>query len=331
MDVFRLSYLSFRKLANAITIAVSYLVSIGFKRVFVWGKPLSLTIEPTNFCNLHCPECPTGNNTTKRDKGYMSLLAYKKIIDQLSPWLLYHMIYFQGEPFMHPDIFSMIHYAHSKNIYTCTSTNGHFFTNKNAQKVIDSGLDKIIISVDGVTQETYEKYRKGGQLDKVITGIKTLADLKKKHQSHTPQIIIQFLVFRFNEHQIEDIKKLGKSIGADKVELKSAQIDAVKDKAYLLPHHKKYSRYKYERNHITIKNKLKNRCFRIWSTLVITWDGNVIPCCFDKNADYTLGNMHQKNILHLWHSTEFKNCRHQIINHRKSIKMCNNCTSGLRI
>lgn len=297
----------------------------------VWGKPLSLTVEPTNYCNLHCPECPTGNNTTQRKKGYLNVHDYKKIIDSASPWLLYHMVYFQGEPFLHPHIFEMLQYAHQKKIYTCTSTNGHYITNANAQKIIESGLNRIIISVDGITQDTYEKYRQGGELEKVITGIKILSELKRKYQTKNPQIIIQFLVFRFNEHQIKDIKSLGKNIGANKVEIKTAQIDPSYNNLNLLPQNRKYSRYTYTNNQINIKSHLKNRCFRIWSTLVITWDGNVIPCCFDKDANHRMGHIHKKSLWQIWQSAEFKAFRYKIIKNRKSIKMCNNCTSGLRI
>ncbi|MFW5720892.1 MAG: radical SAM protein [Bacteroidota bacterium] len=242
------NYFTFLKFINALKILLSYLLSIGFKKVFLWGKPISLTVEPTNFCNLQCPECPTGNNTIKREKGFLSISNYTKIIDTLAPWLLYHMIYFQGEPFLHPDIFSMIHYAHQRKIYTCTSTNGHFLSYENALKIINSGLDKIIISVDGVTQETYEKYRKGGSLKKVISGIQTLSTLKKSKKSKTPEIVIQFLVFRFNEHQINDIKKLGKSLGANRVEIKSAQMEQDIKNWNLIPQNKELSRYQVINN-----------------------------------------------------------------------------------
>ncbi|MDY6800668.1 MAG: radical SAM protein [Bacteroidota bacterium] len=293
--------------------------------------PISLTVEPTNFCNLHCTECPTGNNSLRREKGFLKISDYKNIIDTLSPWLFYQMIYLQGEPFLHPQIFNIITYAHQQNIYTCTSTNGHFITHENAQKIIESGLDKIIISVDGVNQETYEKYRKGGELQKVVSGIKILSNLKKKYQTKYPKIIIQFLVFRFNEHQVKEIKFLGKSIGANKVELKTAQIESVNDKLDLLPRNNRYSRYTSKNNHTLIKNKLKNRCFRIWSTIVTTWEGDVIPCCFDKNANHKMGNMHKNNLIEIWQSSGFNRFRHTILTNRKKIKMCNNCTSGLRI
>jgi radical SAM protein with 4Fe4S-binding SPASM domain len=322
-------YFSFIKCFNAIKVLLSYFLSIGSKKVFLWGKPFSLTVEPTNFCNLHCPECPTGNNTSTRTKGYLPVSDYTRMIDQLSPWLWYHMIYFQGEPFLHPDIFSILGYAHSKKIYTCTSTNGHFITAENARKIIESGLDKLIISVDGVTQEVYEQYRKGGNLGKVVSGIKTLAGEKRKYPSKTPQIVLQFLVFRFNEHQIKDIQSLGRSVGADRVEIKTAQIERVNDKQHLVPRDKKHSRYLIANEKVVQKNNLKNRCLRIWSTLVTTWDGKVIPCCFDKDASYGMGNIGKSNILDLWKSDKFQNFRNQLLRNRKSIKMCNNCTTGL--
>ena len=324
-------YFSLIKFFNAFKILISYFISNVCKRVFLWGKPISLTVEPTNYCNLHCPECPTGNNSSRRGKGYLRMSDYKNIIDTLSPWLFYQMIYFQGEPFLHPQIFNIIKYAHQQKIYTCTSTNGHFITHENAQRIIESGLDKIIISVDGVNKETYEKYRKGGELQKVISGVKILSNLKRRYQTKHPKIIIQFLVFRFNEHQIKEIKSLGKSIGANKIELKTAQIESVNDKLDLLPLNNRYSRYTSRNNQIKIKNKLKNRCFRIWSTLVTTWKGDVIPCCFDKNADKKMGNMHKNNLLQIWQSPDFNHFRYEILTNRKNIKMCNNCTSGLRI
>jgi len=329
--VYWIRYFSLIKFFNAFKILISYFISNVCKRVFFWGKPISLTVEPTNYCNLHCPECPTGNNSSRREKGYLRMSDYKNIIDTLSPWLFYQMIYFQGEPFLHPQIFNIIKYAHQQKIYTCTSTNGHFITHENAQRIIESGLDKIIISVDGVNQETYEKYRKGGELQKVISGVKILSNLKRRYQTKHPKIIIQFLVFRFNEHQIKEIKSLGKSIGANKIELKTAQIESVNDKLDLLPLNNRYSRYTSRNNQIKIKNKLKNRCFRIWSTLVTTWKGDVIPCCFDKNADKKMGNMHKNNLLQIWQSPDFNHFRYEILTNRKNIKMCNNCTSGLRI
>lgn len=326
-----LNYITLQKLFHSVKIVISYLISIIIKRVIIWGKPVSLSIEPTNICNLHCPECPTGNNSSTRARGKMIFRDYSKIIDQLSPSLIYHMVYFQGEPFLNPDIFKMIKYAHDKNIYTCTSTNGHFLTTENAAKIIQSGLNKIIIPVDGANQEVYEKYRKGGSLEKVISGIKTLSVLKKQFRSKTPKIVIQFLVFRFNQHQIKTIKKTGKNAGANRIEMKTAQIEQFEQKQSLITTISKYSRYKVFNHRIIIKNSLKNRCFRLWSTMVITWDGDVLPCCFDKNATHKVGNIKDLDLLSIWFSEQFNRFRKKILQNRKNIEMCRNCTSGLRL
>ncbi|MGM0407213.1 MAG: radical SAM/SPASM domain-containing protein [Bacteroidota bacterium] len=328
MDWIRL--ITLQKLIHAIKIYIGYVISMTIKKTVVLGKPASLTIEPTNICNLQCPECPTGNNSSTRAKGHMDFAEYTQIIDQLSPYLLYHMLYFQGEPFLNPDFFKMLKYAHDKKIYTCTSTNGHFLTPENATKIIKSGLNKIIISVDGTDQNVYEEYRKGGDLKKVITGIKTLSDLKKQYHSKSPKIVIQFLVFRFNQHQIKVIKKTGKEAGANRIEIKSAQIEQFEQKQELIPTLSQYSRYKILRDRIIIKNKLKNRCFRLWSTMVITWDGDIIPCCFDKDASYKMGNIKNKDLISIWFSEPFNRFRKKILHKRKTIEMCRNCTSGLR-
>lgn len=326
-----INYITFHKLFHSVKIVISYLISITLKRVVIWGKPVSITIEPTNICNLQCPECPTGNNSSTRAMGQMIFHDYSKIIDHLSPHLIYHMIYFQGEPFLNPDILKMIKYAHDKNIYTCTSTNGHFLTTENAAKIIQSGLDKIIISVEGTNQEVYEKYRKGGNLEKVISGIKTLSAFKKQFQSKTPKIVIQFLVFKFNQHQIKAIKKIGKEAGANRIEIKSAQIEHFDQKQDIIPTIPKYSRYRVFNHGMIIKNSLKNRCFRLWSTMVITWDGDIIPCCFDKNATHKVGNIKDQDLLNLWLSEQFTRFRKKILQNRKNVEMCRNCTSGLHL
>ncbi len=326
-----LRYLSIRKIINFIQILIGYGLSIVFKKPIVWGYPYSLTIEPTNRCNLSCLECPTGNNTSTRPKGFMDIGLYKKIIDEVKGFVIYHMIYFQGEPFLHPQFMDLVKYADENKIYTCTSTNGHFLTFANCENIIQSGLKKIIISVDGVTQKSYSKYRIGGNLEKVIEGIRTLMLLKKQNKSRYPVVVLQFVVFRHNEHEIDAFKELAIQLCADKTEIKSAQIDFPEQNGDLIPTINKYSRYTIQKDRIKIKNQLKNRCFRIWSTLVISWDGYILPCCFDKNAMFKLGNSKNQTVKSLWKSSAFNRFRKKVLTHRKEIHMCQNCTEGLSV
>lgn len=326
-----LRYLSIKKIINFIQILIGYGLSIVFKKPIEWGYPFSLTIEPTNRCNLSCLECPTGNNTSTRPKGFMDIGLYKKIIDEVKGFVIYHMIYFQGEPFLHPQFMDLVKYADKNKIYTCTSTNGHFLTYENCEKIMRSGLKKIVVSVDGVTQESYSKYRVGGHLEKVKEGIRTLILLKQQAKLRYPMVVLQFVVFRHNEHEIEAFKELARQLGADKAEIKSAQIDFPKQNRNLIPTINKYSRYTLQKDRIQIKNQLKNRCFRIWSTLVINWDGYVLPCCFDKNAMFRLGNSKNQTVISLWKSAVFNRFRKKILTHRKKTDICQNCTEGLSI
>ena len=331
MNTYLFKYISFKKLINLFKVYIGYYISIIFKKAVILGYPYSLTTEPTNNCNLCCLECPTGNKSSKRLKGNINFELYKRIIDEVKDYVIYQMIYFQGEPFLHPDFFKLINYADQNRIFTCTSTNGHFLDIKNCKKILISGLKKIIISVDGTTQETYSKYRIGGDLEKVIEGIKNLVKYKKDYKSKYPIIHLQFLVFKHNEHQIEEIRQMSKLLGVNKLELKSVQIENFKTNCNLIPSHKKFARYQLTNNHFEIKNNLFNRCFRIWSTLLVSWNGIIVPCCFDKDLQYKLGNINHDSIIRVWKSKEFIHFRNTILLNRKGYPICKNCTEGLVI
>lgn len=324
-----LKYISFFKLINIARVYAGYILSILSKKVFVFGYPYSLTTEPTNQCNLSCLECPTGNKTSKVEKGKMTFENYVKIIDQVKKYIVYQMLYFQGEPFLNPDLFKMIKYSDDSRIYTSLSTNGHFLSEQNCEAIIQSGLKTIIISLDGLTQESYEKYRVGGNLKKVQNGIQNLVKAKQKNSVSYPKIIIQFLVLSHNENEIEQLKLYCKGLKIDKLELKSAQITS-KDNFDLIPKNNKYSRYKSEPHKTLIKSKLKNRCYRIWSTILFTWNGTILPCCFDKKNQFEIGTILDKDAFEVWDSGAFNIFRKNILKNRKQNLMCCNCTEGLK-
>lgn len=333
MEIWRiLSKLTIKKIFNLILLKISYLSWILFKNSRIKGLPFGLSIEPTTACNLHCAECPSGLNLLKRPKGNILLSDFYKIIDELSPYLMSLILYFQGEPFLHKNLFELITYASNKKIYTITSTNGHFLTKENCEKIIETRLDKLIISLDGTNQEVYSQYRIGGDFQTVINGIKQLILIKEKLKSRIPFVELQFLVTRNNEHQINEIKQLAKELKVDKLSLKTAQIYDYKNGNSLIPKLRKYSRYKKNRNgSYSIKNTMQNRCKRAWTTSVITWNGDVLPCCFDKDADFKMGNLKEKSFKEIWHSLKYQSFRKKIRNNRKSIEMCKNCTEGMKI
>ena len=301
-------------------------------RVIQWGLPFNISIEPTTSCNLGCPECPSGLKSFTRDTGTLSVDFYKKFLNEVQKDLIYLYFYFQGEPYLHPDFLSLVKAASEKKIYTVTSTNAHFLSPRKATKTVQSGLDRILISIDGASQETYESYRKGGKLAKVIEGTKNLVKAKRQLNSSTPHIIIQFLVVKPNEHEIPEILQLGKDLGVDEVKLKTAQVYDFKNGNELIPSIEQYSRYrKNEDGSYRIKNKLENKCWKLWHSCVVTWDGNIVPCCFDKDAKYEMGSLQTHTFQSIWENKNYKAFRGQLVKNRKSIDICTNCTEGLKV
>jgi radical SAM protein with 4Fe4S-binding SPASM domain len=316
-----------RRWLNLIKLFSSYYLSHYIGKVSHYGNPFTISVEPTTSCNLRCPECSSGLRQFTRDTGKISLEMYHQVIDQLHPDLFYLILYFQGEPYLHPLFFHMVEYAREKKIYTATSTNAHYLTDQLAKKTVESGLDRIIISLDGLDQATYEKYRVGGSFDKVIEGTRNLVKWKKELRSPTPFIILQFIVFRTNEHQVPALRKLAKELGVDKLELKSAQVYNYKEGNPLIPVNESMSRYKKKGNgEYVIDNPLYNHCLRMWRGCVITWDGLVVPCCFDKDAAHLLGDLKKQNFREIWRGEAYDNFRKILFSARSGIDICRNCT-----
>lgn len=328
-----LKKLTLRRGWNAVKVLSSYYISKYSKRPVQWGLPISISFEPTTSCNLRCPECPSGLRAFTRPTGMLQKDFFRQTIDQIYKELFYLVFYFQGEPYLNPSFLEMVKYAGDKGIYTATSTNAHYLNEANARKTVESGLDRLIISIDGTTQEVYEQYRIGGQLNKVIEGTRNIVKWKKELKSKTPLVVFQFLVVRPNEHQIDAAKQLAKEIGVDDIWFKTAQVyDYENDPNQLIPTLGKYSRYKKDTSGgMAIKNGLENHCWRAWHATVITWDGLVVPCCFDKDAQHTLGDLKGKPFKEVWQDPEYRNFRAKLLQSRANIDICANCSEGTKV
>jgi radical SAM protein with 4Fe4S-binding SPASM domain len=328
-----LSKVTPRRLFNMARVYSSYHVSKWTGRSVQWGMPISISFEPTTSCNLRCPECPSGLRAFSRPTGMLRRDFFTETIDQLAPDLTYLVFYFQGEPYLNPDFLSMVQYAASKKIYTATSTNAHYLKDDVARRTVESGLDRLIISIDGTTQETYQQYRVGGRLDKVLEGARNVVRWKRELKSRTPFIIFQFLVVRHNEHQIEEVQRLAEEIGVDQVRLKTAQVyDFENDPNQLIPTNNKFSRYKRGKDgKMQFKGNNQNHCWRLWHDPVITWDGAVVPCCFDKDAQHKLGSLHQQTFKELWTNGNYKVFRSKVLQSRQNIDICANCSEGVKV
>ncbi|MDW8302368.1 MAG: SPASM domain-containing protein [Bacteroidia bacterium] len=331
-DILQLLHtLTLERAANAFKVWISYQISKILHKDKHAGYPIAISIEPTTYCNLRCPECPSGLRQFTRPTGSLSIDVFRNIIDQLHPKTFYLTLYFQGEPYLNPQFHDMVRYARQKNMYVATSTNGHYLTFENAQKIVDSGLNRLIISIDGTTQETYQKYRIGGNLDTVVQGIQNIVQAKRKNKVKHPYVILQFIVFRHNEHEIQEIKRLAKIWQVDALHIKTAQIYNFENGSPLLPQSEQYRRYTQTKTgKFVIKNRLLNHCWKLWHSCVFTWDGKVLPCCFDKDAQYEMGNIQFESFANIWRNEKYAQFRKQILKSRANIEMCRNCTEGTK-
>jgi len=248
----------------------------------------------------------------------------------LQDYLMYLIFYFQGEPYINPQFLEMVEHASKQGIYTITSTNGHFLTKEASERTVKSGLSRLIISIDGATQETYASYRKEGKLDQVIEGTRNVIEAKRRLKSKTPHVVFQFLVVRPNEHEIQAVRDLAKELGVDEIKFKSAQIYDYKNGNDLIPTLPQYSRYReLSDGTFELKTKLHNRCWKMWHSCVITWDGQVVPCCFDKDAKHPMGSLRLENFKDIWTNTTYQGFRNAILTARDQIDICTNCSEGL--
>ena len=319
-----ISYLNSRKFFNFLLAEFSFRVhSTMFDR---FRRPVFISVEPADFCQLRCPQCPVG--MAARNKG--TCIDEKFVFDTIAALrksLLHVIFYFQGEPLLNPHLAEYVRFAHEAGIYTSTSTNAMLLNSENARKLVESGLDKLIVSVDGATQEVYEQYRKGGKLERALEGIRFVQEWKQKLGSRTPFVEMQFIVFGTNEHQISDVKKLAKSSGADNLTLKTAQIYDFEKPNPLHTNLSRYSRYRKQLDgSYVLKNPLKNRCRRVISGAVLNVKGEVLPCCFDKGSEFSYGSVTDADFMTLWQNKKATDFRKAVYTNRKQFEMCRNCT-----
>jgi radical SAM protein with 4Fe4S-binding SPASM domain len=276
--------------------------------------------------------CPSGNGEMKRKMGQLNFEDFKKLLDDVGDHLLQIQLWNQGEPFLNKSLLDFIRYANEKGIMTHTSTNGHFFrTDEDAENLINSGLDQLIFSMDGTSQETYEKYRVGGDYQLVMDTLKRIANAKERLNSKRPLVELQFLVFKHNQNEIDQIISTCKKLNINRISFKTAQIYSNEQGVTFLPEDSAFSRYGHDGENYKLKGDVKNWCKRLWLNPAVNWDGAVSPCCFDKDAEFVFANIFTDNLKFkkIWKNGKYKDFRRRIMKDRKSVEMCANCSEGL--
>jgi|GEM_PF-395371 len=296
------------------------------------GYPYILQIEPTNTCNLSCPLCPVGRKELTRQPRHMKLKEFKAIIDDMEQYLLFLVLWDSGEPFMNPELPEMIKYATERKIKTVTSTNAHFLQNEEyVKRILTSGLSNLIVAIDSLDEDNYKSYRKKGDLDKTIFGIKNLIRLKKELNSAT-SINLRMVVMKQNEHQLSEIRKFAKNLEADVFTVKTANPSCGVNHfdEDIIPSNPKYRRYQYK-NGTYERVRINTQCERIWNMSNIFSNGDVVPCTYDYNAELKIGNIHENPFSEIWNSTAYRNVRKKIFCDKDSIPKCRECTINFKL
>ncbi|MEW6409350.1 MAG: radical SAM protein [Nitrospirota bacterium] len=295
----------------------------------VSGYPNSLMIEAASKCNLSCAMCWAYKAYERRRNNFLSYTEYKKIIDDIEFFCSKIFFSFCGEPLLNKDIYKMIEYANQKNILVGLSTNAMLLTEENAIKLLEAKPAEVIISLDATNKDIYEAMRIGGDFDTALQRAKFLAEEKKRRKQNTPEVILQMVVTKKNESEIDEFIKLSEAISADGVCIKSMFIDHHGDESYrrklideYLPVTHDICRYtKCEDGSVILKKT--GLCPNINSP-VIASDGNVHICCFDILGEYKQGNAIEENFCDIWHRNDYVQFRNNIMLNRK-LPLCQVC------
>ncbi|MQG71495.1 MAG: radical SAM protein, partial [SAR202 cluster bacterium] len=263
-------------------------------------------------CQLKCPLCHTGKGTIHRDQGVMDFDLFTKVVDQIKHSCLWLTLYSWGEPLLNQRIHEYIEYAHKQKIATIISSNlNKPLTPLMAEQVIRSGLDVMIVSLDGITQDVYEVYRVNGHLDRVLENLRLLDQKKRELGSKKPYIEWQFIVMRQNEHQLDEAKVLAGELGVDslvfkKVDFPHGEDDLAEAERWLPRQHPEYLRedpfYKPYQEDGQV-------CWRLWRSAVVNWDGGFAPCCYltDKTQDF--GDLNDASVKKVWNNSKYTTAR----------------------
>lgn len=334
---FHFQNVPFKKILNWILIEASIYV----KPSKPWGWPTHFQVEASAFCNLECAVCPVPDGLD-RPAGSMSFETFKKIVDEIGDYLFFIILFDWGEPFLNPSIYKMISYAKDRGIKVITSTNGHLFSDPaKVDSMIRSGLDMLVIALDGASQETYQRYRGGGRFETVIEAARTVVERKRLLKASAPFINLRFLVLKQNEHEIEKIKEIADSLGVNALSLKTLSphlnrsyeenIDAQWEKeAKLLPDNDKYRRFEYKEDRITPVRDKRNKCKQLWNHPSLHWNGTILSCSYDFSDKYPLGDITTDTFESIWYGDLYRNMRSQFRRDWEKLPICHGCAKAYK-
>ena len=328
---FRVERVPYRKIANFFVAGLNQF----FQPAKPFGYPVIAQVEPTNFCNLSCPLCLTTSETGARPRASLPLETFKNLIDEVGDYLLLIVLWSWGEPFLNPDVFDMITYAKAKRIVVHSSTHGNVpFNDEKADRLVDSGLDSLVFALDGATQETYAKYRRGGRVDAVISNIRNVVAAKQRKGSKTPLLTVRFVVMQHNEHEVHVVRDLARELGVDMFTVKTVDLPPARgadlDSDYA-PDDRQYRRYDYEPGGF-LRKKLPFDCMRPSKRITLNANGQIVSCEWDYKALHSFGPLSSRgDAMRRWKGKEAASFRAKFNLGNNDFYLCRDCTFRDRV
>lgn len=280
------------------------------------GRPYALTLDPSSYCNLRCPFCPTGQRNHLRSAAHLPLDRFKHLMDELGPYLFWVELYNWGEPFLNRDLVPMLECMARYQIVSVVSTNLDFpLSEGSIEQLVASGLATLIVSADGVSQASYERYRVGGRLDRVLGNMKMIAAAKQRLGSAAPRIVWRFLVFRHNEHEIEQARSMAEEMGAE-LELCAPYVaiaqEPYRDWVSTIP---QFNRYPPSGSGTqtgppsTTQGPPSGACDWLWMSAAVNANESVSPCCGIWEERHDFGKIGAGGFWALWNGERYRAAR----------------------
>lgn len=295
-----------------------------------FSYPLAMQLEPTIHCQLDCPYCPRIKATKGMKQGHMKWSNYTRLMGEIGPYIAAIAFWQWGEPLLHPQIVDMIKVAHSYGIISIMSTNAQVNPEDiDLAGLTNSGLDMLIISMDGTTQNTYQDFRAGGQLDRLKNFTSAIIEEKRKSKRDDLIINIRTVATRENEGEIEAVRNFAMEAGADIYSVKSVSLyyEDNPDDPHL-PLNKDLRSYQYRGQEEAKKyNLLANRCRKPWTWPTLRYDGTLLFCECDHQMQAKLGNVFSAgSFREVWRGKTAQNLRgHYKANGEIDLDFCKRC------
>ncbi len=303
-----------RKWANLALVEAERLV----RRIHVRSHPYLLILDPCNYCNLRCPLCPTGMGTLGRKQSMLSLECFKRWFDPHAPYLFEVSLHNWGESLLNPDLFRMVEYAAQANVGTNLSSNLMIARPQHLEAMVDSGLEYLIVSLDGVDQATYAPYRVRGDYERVVNNMRELLRIRNAKGSKTPVVEWQFIVMKHNQHAVADAERLAAEIGVDLIRFLPVGLpfenydqwpELAKSWFPDSPGGQTVEQQVHEQQFG--QGSRSETCFYLYRSMVINADGGVSPCCivYRQDRDFAQAEDGAADVLNVWNNDRYRSAR----------------------